>query len=133
MSPNAATNPIHGDAAFETACGCFRVSRCRGRSGRTDARSDECALRRSLAAPRKSAPAPRKRPGARQRRNDSDAGPAYLGRQAALGVRQARALGECDVAIEDAVAALARAGLVNRWEVFVVPSRAALRFKELAW
>jgi predicted transcriptional regulator len=45
----------------------------------------------------------------------------------------ARELDESDVAIKDAVAALARAGLVNRWDVFVVPSRAALRFEELNW
>jgi len=45
----------------------------------------------------------------------------------------ARELDEDDVAVEDALAALARAGLVNRWEGFVVPSRAALRFDELDW
>jgi predicted transcriptional regulator len=45
----------------------------------------------------------------------------------------ARELDESHVAMEDAVAALVRAGLVNRWDTFVVPSRAALRFEELAW
>jgi predicted transcriptional regulator len=45
----------------------------------------------------------------------------------------ARELNEPDVAVEETVAALARAGLVNRWEVFVVPSRAALRFDQLDW
>ena len=33
--------------------------------------------------------------------------------------------------MEETVAALARAGLVNRWEVFAIPSRTALRFDEL--
>jgi hypothetical protein len=37
------------------------------------------------------------------------------------------------VVVEETVAALARAGLVNRWEVFVIPSRTALRFDELDW
>jgi predicted transcriptional regulator len=45
----------------------------------------------------------------------------------------ARELDESDVVVEETVAALARAGLVNRWEVFVVPSRAALRFDQLDW
>ena len=45
----------------------------------------------------------------------------------------ARELDEPGLAIEDTVAALARAGLVNRWESFVVPSRAALRFDQLDW
>jgi hypothetical protein len=45
----------------------------------------------------------------------------------------ARELDEPYVAVEDPVSALARAGLVNRWELFVVPSRAALRFDELDW
>jgi predicted transcriptional regulator len=45
----------------------------------------------------------------------------------------ARELDEPDVTVEETVAALARAGLVNRWEVFVVPSRTALRFDELDW
>lgn len=42
-------------------------------------------------------------------------------------------LDEPDVVVEETVAALARAGLVNRWEVFVIPSRTALRFDELDW
>ena len=42
-------------------------------------------------------------------------------------------LDEPGLAVEDTVAALARAGLVNRWESFVVPSRAALRFDQLDW
>lgn len=33
--------------------------------------------------------------------------------------------------VEETVAALARCGLVNRWELFVAPLRAALRFDEL--
>ena len=45
----------------------------------------------------------------------------------------ARELDEPGLAVEDTVAALARAGLVNRWESFVVPSRAALRFDQLDW
>jgi hypothetical protein len=45
----------------------------------------------------------------------------------------ARELDEPDVTVDETVAALARAGLVNRWEIFVVPSRAALRFDELDW
>lgn len=45
----------------------------------------------------------------------------------------ARELDEPDVAVEETVAALARAGLVNRWECFVVPSRAALRYGQLDW
>ena len=44
-----------------------------------------------------------------------------------------RELDEPDVVVEETVAALARAGLVNRWEVFVIPSRTALRFDELDW
>lgn len=42
-------------------------------------------------------------------------------------------LDESEVAVEDTVAALARCGLVNRWESFVAPSRAAVRFDELDW
>jgi predicted DNA-binding transcriptional regulator len=45
----------------------------------------------------------------------------------------ARELGESDLAVEDTVAALARNGLVNRWEGFVIASRAAVRFEELNW
>jgi hypothetical protein len=41
-------------------------------------------------------------------------------------------LDEPAVAVAEAVAALARCGLVNKWDYFVVPSRAALRFDELA-
>ena len=42
-------------------------------------------------------------------------------------------LGEPDVAVEETIAALAGAGLVTRWEAFVIPSRAALRFDQLDW
>ena len=42
-------------------------------------------------------------------------------------------LGEPGVVVEETIAALAGAGLVNRWEVFVIPSRAALRFDQLDW
>jgi hypothetical protein len=42
-------------------------------------------------------------------------------------------LGEPDVVVEETVAALAGDGLVNRWDVFVIPSRAALRFDQLDW
>jgi hypothetical protein len=45
----------------------------------------------------------------------------------------ARELDEPDVGVEEAVAALAGCGLVNRWECFVAPSRAAVRFDELDW
>ena len=45
----------------------------------------------------------------------------------------ARELDEPGDVVDETVAALARAGLVNRWEVFVVPSRAALRFDQLDW
>ena len=48
-------------------------------------------------------------------------------------VELALELDEPDVVVEETVAALARAGLVNRWEVFVIPSRAALRFDQLDW
>ena len=43
----------------------------------------------------------------------------------------ARELDEPDDVVEETIAALVRAGLVNRWDVFAVPSRAALRFDEL--
>jgi hypothetical protein len=45
----------------------------------------------------------------------------------------ARELDEPADVVDETVAALARAGLVNRWDVFVVPSRAALRFDQLDW
>jgi hypothetical protein len=45
----------------------------------------------------------------------------------------ARDLAEPDDAVAETVAALDRAGLVNRWDRFVIPSRAALRFDELDW
>jgi hypothetical protein len=45
----------------------------------------------------------------------------------------ARELDEAEIAAEETVAALARCGLVNRWECFVTPSRAAVRFDELDW
>jgi DNA-binding IclR family transcriptional regulator len=45
----------------------------------------------------------------------------------------ARELDEPEDVVEETVAALARAGLVNRWGGFVVPSRAALRFDDLDW
>jgi hypothetical protein len=38
-----------------------------------------------------------------------------------------------EVVAEETIAALGRAGLANRWEVFVVASRAAVRFEELNW
>jgi predicted DNA-binding transcriptional regulator len=43
----------------------------------------------------------------------------------------ARELDITEVVAEETVAALARRGLVNRWEVFVVASRAAVRLDEL--
>jgi hypothetical protein len=45
----------------------------------------------------------------------------------------AREVDEPDHVVEETVAALAGCGLVNRWECFVAPSRAALRFDELDW
>ena len=45
----------------------------------------------------------------------------------------ARELDEPDLGVEEAVAALASCGLVNRWECFVAPTRAAVRFDELDW
>lgn len=42
-------------------------------------------------------------------------------------------LGEPDMVVEETIAALAGAGLVRRWDAFVIPSRAALRFDELDW
>jgi hypothetical protein len=42
-------------------------------------------------------------------------------------------LDEPDALVEEAIAALAGCGLVNRWELFVIPTRAALRFDQLDW
>ena len=45
----------------------------------------------------------------------------------------ARELDEPDDDVEETVAALARAGFVHRWDAFVLPSRAAVRFDQLDW
>jgi hypothetical protein len=45
----------------------------------------------------------------------------------------ARELDMTESVAEETVAALARCGLANRWEVFVAASRAAVRFEELNW
>jgi hypothetical protein len=45
----------------------------------------------------------------------------------------ARELDMTEDVAEETVAALARSGLANRWEVFVAASRSAVRFEELNW
>jgi predicted transcriptional regulator len=45
----------------------------------------------------------------------------------------ARELDMTETVAEETVAALARCGLVNRWEVFVLASRAAVRLEQLNW